>query len=480
MRKSIKKIFWLYLLLFLLLIVYLLKLTLYDANSFVANPFNKRLSQSTEGIKRGSIYDSNLNVLAEDILQEDGSFSRIYHNEKNYYSHILGYITRGNAGIESKYNLRLTSISNELLQNASKIIGNNIEGNSLILTIDNNLQNIAGDLLGRQKGSIVALEPSTGRILAMVSYPSFDNNRVNEDWDKLTSDGSNSPLLNRATQGLYPPGSTFKIITAASAIENGNTSLQYKCTGAAKFVNSMIRCYDSHAHGNVDLNSAFAKSCNTYFSTLGVELGADKLIATASNFNFNKEIGLPLEYSISTFPIEPTANTNEIVETSFGQGRTLVSPLFMAMVTGAVANNGIMMQPYIVDYSMTPSGGIRNRALPITLSQAISPNTAYKLKELMTDVVKSGTAQNASLSSNNFNNTIASGESVKTNDPASITVAGKTGTAENPHGDDHAWFVAFAPAENPQIAVAVLLENVGKGSNAIPAARTIIKEYLKD
>ncbi len=480
MRSAIRKVFWLYLILFLLLIGYLLKLCLYDSHSFVANPYNTRLAGSEEGIKRGSVYDANGDVIAEDVLQEDGTYKRVYNNAESY-AHTVGYTVKGKAGVESKYNFMLTSVSFELAQRIAGLWGTEIEGNSLVLTLDDRLQQIAAKELGRQKGAIVAMEPSTGKILCMVSTPTFDSNSVDENWEELNSDEYNSPLLNRATQGLYPPGSTFKIVTAASAIENGKTDMTYKCSGAEKFGHSIIHCYNEQAHGNMDMTSAFAKSCNTYFGTLGVELGAEKLVKTADSFNFNKDINLALEYSKSTFPMTADADVNELVETAFGQGRTLVSPLFMAMITSAVANNGMMMQPYVVDHALTPGGGVRNRTLPAKLSQIMNPSTAYELKDLMCQVVNSGTAQNAAFTVTlGDNDEVVSGSSSGSGKRIDVQVAGKTGTAENPHGDDHAWFVAFAPADDPEIAVAVLLENAGKGSNAIPAARKIMKEYIEN
>lgn len=486
MRSAIKQVFWLYALIFLLLIGYLLKLCLYDSHSFVANPSNPRLSQSYEGIKRGSIYDSNGDIIAEDVKKEDGTFERVYKNAK-YYAHVVGYTVKGKAGVESKYNFRLETINNEFLQRVGNLfLGKDIEGNSLVLTIDNRLQEIAGEELGNQRGSIVAMEPSTGKILAMVSNPTFDSNAVAENWSALNSDEENSPLLNRATQGLYPPGSTFKIITAAAALKADKTLADFEinCKGEEKFGHSIIHCYDGKAHGNVDMNSAFAKSCNVYFSEIGVKVGADKLIDIANAFGFNKDIGLSLEYSQSKFPLTENAEEMEIVETAFGQGKTLVTPLFMAMVTSAVANNGMMMQPYVVDHSLTPSGGVRNRTLPVKLNQAISPSLAEEIKTLMCGVVENGTATRAAFSVSgtaaNYDKN-ESGTSVsKGAYSGEIKVAGKTGTAENPQGDDHAWFVAFAPADDPKIAVAVLLENAGKGSNAIPAAREIMKTYIEN
>lgn len=487
MKGAIRKVFWLYALLFVMLVIYLLKISIYDSNSFVANAYNPRLSQGQEGIKRGSILDSNGDIIAESVKQPDGSYERVYHNSEAY-AHTVGYMVKGKAGVENKYNFRLEDISFELFQRIGGLFGSEVKGNDIVLTIDNRLQEIAYDYLEGERGAIVALEPSTGKILTMVSNPTFDSNSIGIDWDKLKNDDENSPLLNRATQGLYPPGSTFKIITSAAGYENNPKSLDLEmyCEGEKKFGNSIMHCYDNRAHGNEDLTKAFAKSCNTYFSTLGDNLGGEILRKTAESFGFNNELNFPLEYKKSSFVLDNNSSLSEIVETSIGQGKTLVTPLFMAMITSAVANNGLMMNPYIVDHSETPWGGIRNKAIPSAYKQVISPDTAYKLKDLMTEVVNRGTATDAAFSvSGKIKDSVSSdsavsGGSVNGRFSGPITVAGKTGTAENSSGDDHAWFVAFAPAEEPQIAVAVVFENAGKGSKAIPAARDIMKEYIEN
>lgn len=494
MKGAIRQIFWLYTLLFLLLIGYLLKISLYDSNSFVANSMNPRLSQSNDGIKRGSILDINGTVIAESIQNDDGTYTRKYDSTGNY-SHIVGYMVKGKSGIESKYNFRMETISMELFQRIGNVFfGKEIQGNNLVLTVDDRLQQLASKELGNSRGAIVAMEPDTGKILAMVSNPTFDSNTVEQDWSELNSDEENSPLLNRATQGLYPPGSTFKIISAAAAIEAGKeaSAFEMDCEGEKKFGHSVLHCYDGKAHGHVDMTKAFAKSCNTYFASVVEKIGAPALISTANDFGFNADINFPLEYNKARFSLTKDSNINEIVETSIGQGKTLVTPLYMAMVTSAIANNGVMMQPYIVDHTETPSGGIRNKTLPVKLRQVCDASIAYDIKDMMCEVVKSGTAKDAAfsvsgkaeiISDDNTSGSSLSGSSIKIEKGAysgEITVAGKTGTAENAGGEDHSWFVAFAPAEKPRIAVAVILENAGHGSRAIPDAREIMKEYIQN
>lgn len=487
MRGATRKVFWLYALLFMALVIYLLKISIYDSNSFVANTFNPRLSQGQEGIKRGSILDINGDIIAESVQNSKGTYDRVYHNSEAY-AHVVGYMDKGKAGVESKYNFRLEDVSFELFQRIGGLFGGEVKGNDIVLTIDNRLQEIAYDSLKGQKGAVVALEPSTGKILAMVSNPTFDSNSVGVNWEELNSDEENSPLMNRATQGLYPPGSTFKIITSAAGYEYDKdaTDLSMNCKGEKKFGHSVMHCYNNNAHGNEDIADAFTASCNTFFSTMGDTMGAGTLKKAADDFGINSEINFPLEYSKSSFVLNSKSSQSELIETSIGQGKTLVTPLFMAMVTGAIANNGLMMNPYIVDHSLTPWDGVRNRTIPSSYRQAITSDTAYKIKDLMIGVVDHGTATDAAFSVSGkvhndvSSNSSVSGSSIDGRYSGPITVAGKTGTAENAGGDDHSWFVAFAPAEDPQIAVAVVMENVGHGSNAITTARDIMKEYIEN
>ena len=194
MKGAIRKVFWFYALLFVLLVFYLFKVCIYDSNSFVANAYNTRLSKGQEGIKRGSILDADGNVLAESIRQEDGSYKRIYYNSPAY-AQVIGYMDKGKAGVEAKYNFRMEDISFELLQRVGGLFGNDVEGNNIVLTLRDNLQNIALDYLQGEKGAIVAIEPSSGKILAMVSNPAFDSNTVAQNWESLNSDEENTPLI---------------------------------------------------------------------------------------------------------------------------------------------------------------------------------------------------------------------------------------------------------------------------------------------
>lgn len=484
MKPAIRRIFWLYSILFLLLMIYLFKLSIIDSKDYITNSYNPRLTQKAEDVRRGSILDSKGTVIAESVPNNEGGYTRVY-NYPIAFSHLVGYTTKGMSGIESKYNFSLETVNSELWQRLSNLFTeNDIQANSVSLTVDAQLQQYAYEQLGSSKGAVVAMEPSTGKILAMVSYPNFNSNTIDEDWSNLNTDEDNSPLLNRASQGLYPPGSVFKIVTAVSALTNdpNNIDFHMNCTGEKVFGNNKIRCYNSTAHGDESMTKAFAKSCNTYFATIGTMIGTDSLINTANEMGFNSSLSYNLESSQSSFALTLDATESQIIETSIGQGKTLVTPLHMAMLTSAIANNGIMMKPYVVDHIETYSGAHKQRTLPKMLSQITTPNIAEQIRTMMEEVVISGTATDAGFYIDNTvsGSAVTSDSSINSSSKytGSIKVAGKTGTAETPTGNDHAWFVAFAPADDPQIAVAVVLENAGKGSKAIPIARNIMKKYL--
>ncbi len=484
MKNTIKKVFWIYTILFVVLIGYLCKVSLADSSEFITNSYNPRLNRVSDYIRRGSILDINGQVLAYSQKDEDGVYHRIY-NDSNIFSNITGYTSKGKTGVEAKYNFMLETVSSELIQRIKDAFaGTEVSGDDVVLTVNADLQRYAAEKLGTSKGAIVAMEPSTGKILSMVTYPNYNANTVNEDWEMLNSEEADSPLLNRGAQGLYPPGSTFKILTAAAALEEDPGYIDYSmvCEGVKRFDSATrIRCYDSIAHGNEDMTKAFAKSCNTYFSTIGTMLGIDKLNSEATDFMFNQSLGFDLEYSQSSFNLPLDSSLSAVVETSIGQGKTLVTPLHMAMITSAVANNGIMMKPYIVDHSQSQSGNIKNRTIPEKLTEIMPADTAAQITELMKEVVNSGTATDAAIYIDP-GDVVTSDSSTSSSSVGIITgnvqVAGKTGTAENASGEDHAWFVAFAPADNPRIAVSVILENAGHGDKAIASARDIMKYYF--
>ncbi len=460
MKRSMRRVFWLLALCFFLLLGYLGKLVLMERDEISGNAYNHRLRYVDETIHRGDITDREGELMATSVLQNDGTYSREYPRAR-MAAHITGYSSVGKSGVEAAENFTLMRLKNEFFQRVSSIIRKTeLMGNSVALTVDMDIQSTAGNLLGSAKGAVVVMEPSTGRILALQAYPDFDPNRVESQWESLR-DHEDSPLVNRATQGIYPPGSTFKTVTALAAMEHlpNWQSFTVDCTGEMDFEDKVIHCYNNKAHGTVDMKAALAASCNCYFAALATEIGAGDLAKTMRQVGMDSPSYFELETTMNSIYLTKGATESELVETAIGQGRTGVSPLYMAMLASAIANDGIMMQPYIVDHVVYPNGDTGKHTVPNKLMDICSAEEAAILKEMMTEVVTSGTGTAAAISG--------------------VTVAGKTGTAENATGNDHSWFIGFAPAEDPKVAVAVLIENSNYGS-ATPIAGKVIRAALQE
>jgi len=446
--------------LFVSLMAYLTYFQIFKAESVKMNSYNKRLWINEEKILRGSIIDRNGKILAYSEKVDD-TYKRFY-NYGNLYSHIIGYSYReyGKAGLELEYNNTLLNISESTALNELKnIVLPNTEGNTLKLTIDHHLQEYSRNLLKGHKGSIVAMNPTTGEIYAMVSLPDFNPTNLKEDWKNIVED-ENSPLLNRATSGLYTPGSTFKVLTAIAAIEKKDLDREYECTGSANIDGYILKDYDGKPHGKLNLEEALVKSCNTYFGEKGVIIGKDALGEVAERFLVNKKIDFDLPVSKSSFPYKDNLGETDIAAASIGQGKLLMTPLNMALIASGIANKGDIVKPILVKEVISPEGKVLRNNQPQILTKAVDIFTANEVKNMMVESVKRGTSRNASIKN--------------------VRVAGKTGTAENPSGKSHAWFIGFAPAEEPKIALAVVLEEEGStgGKAAAPIARSIIIEAL--
>lgn len=459
MKRSIRRIFWLLALCFFLLLGYLGKLVLVDRQSISTNAYNSRLRYVDNSLRRGDILDLGGEILATSVLQDNGIYLREYPRSR-MASHITGYSGVGKTGIEASQNFEMMSLHNEFLQRVIGVAtGKELVGNSVVVTVDMDIQSTAGDLLGNAKGAIVVMEPSTGRILALQAYPDFDPNTVADHWDALKED-ENSPLVNRATQGVYPPGSTFKLVTSLSIMENMPDwkTRTYECTGEETFENKVIHCYNNKAHGTVDMKQALTVSCNCYFAKMATEIGPTKLREVMARIGMETPAKFELAYSQSKIGLDANSTESELVETAIGQGRTSVTPLYMAMLVSAIANEGIMMQPYIVDHIQYSNGKVGQQTVPKKLEEICTTEEAEILRDMMISVVENGTGTAASISG--------------------VTVAGKTGTAENATGNDHSWFVGFAPAEDPKVAVAVLIENSAAYGSATPIAKKVLQEAL--
>ncbi len=451
-KQSIKRVSIMFIIMFLCCALYIIKIVCIDRDKIMVNSYNPRLNFDNKTIKRGDIKDIDGYVLAYSEYH-DGEYIRKYNNAETS-CHVVGYTGAGKYGIESSKNFILQNISNEVFQRLKNIIKNSeIECDNLYLTIDKDLQDIASNLIKNNKGAVVVEEVSTGRILCMLSKPQFNPQNIYEEWENIKDD-ENSPLLNRAINGLYTPGSVFKIVTSVAAIRNGMTDFNFNCEGESSFYNKIIHCFKNKSHGEEDIIKAFANSCNVYFSNAAVKMGAEALIKTSNDMLFNTNINFDLDISPSLVQLEASSSESELVETSIGQGKTLVTPVFMACITQAIANNGVMMKPYIVDHIENYSDVTIKTTVPEVYANILTKDECNKLKEMMIETVNSGTGSNAN--------------------SEYFQVAGKTGTAENPAGNDHIWFIGFAPADNPQYAVSVVIENGDGNVNAAVVARKML------
>ena len=456
--------------LFLFLIVYITGFDLVNHDKYAATNTSSR----EEYVRRGSIYDRNDVLLAESTGHIKNQ--KRQYPYKNLYSHVIGYKSSifDTTGLERNYNNALMGASDTALvggfltfvEDAKSAMSGEEEkeGADITLTIDNELQQTASDALGNIKGAIVVMNPKTGEILAMISKPDFDPTPETLDEEMAAANERNDgSLTQRAVTGSYLPGSTFKIIVAASMLENGmgdftidrDTELR---TDKSNYGNVKT------ITGEVNLESAFPSSHNIYFCEGAIELGADRVMETARRFMFTEKIVVdkcPL--AVGTLPDENDVNSyGKIGNLALGQDKVTASPLHLAMIASAIANDGVMMQPYFISTITDP---VYYEAEPTSLKRCVSSSTAKTLQRLMKKCVDSGTGSGAKISG--------------------VEVCGKTGTAEinTATGDANAVFVGFAPYRNPEVAIAVVLENVPHkvtgGGQAAPIAKTVLEKYFE-
>lgn len=463
MHEAIKKLMYFITGCFIFVFCYLIYFYVWKGPVLSQSSANPRNWLLENRVLRGGIYARGGEKLAETVFTGKHAYRNYPFGEM--YSHVIGYDSKrfGKAGLERYYNYELLGIKHSLKKRIEmrwRLKG--LEGDNIYLTIDHKLQKRAWSLLSPYKGAAVVLNPQNGEVLALVSTPGFDPDPQNLErkWEYIKNDPDN-PLLNRATSGLYPPGSTLKIITAAIGLSKFPQleRKEYYCKGQIRVDGRILK--DLRAHGKVDLDRALAVSCNSYFADLGLKLGSNTFISGLRSFGWGNRF--PFDLPVSSIPIYSKAlyNPNSLAEAAIGQGQILVSPLFMALVTGAVGNKGVIMSPFIVKEIRNPSGKIIWSAKPQPLKNAITPYVAEKVQDGMIEVVKNGTGTAAALTG--------------------TEVAGKTGSAENRFGPPHAWFVGFAPAVKPRVAVSVLIENGGQGGKlAAPIARELIALALAE
>lgn len=465
---NVKKVMIVFLILFVALITYITYFQTFESAALANRQDNKRSWAKRNEVLRGNILDKNNNILASSKRLADNTQDRQYALG-DVFAHALGYInpTYGLTGLEKVYDNYLMEDNQlnfiQLIKNKFKVLPK--QGDSLITTLDSGIQKSAYNALDNNRGAIVVLDVTTGGVLSMASKPSYDPNNLEKIWADINSN-ANRPLLNRAVSGLYPPGSTFKIITAASGLKNieGLKGQVYNDTGKLTFGDSKysLSNYANESFGNISLRDALVNSVNTYFGNLAINLGNDALKKTAEDFYFNKDT--PADGMIidnSQFPTYNSYEKGNIAQSGIGQSGVLATPMQMALVAETVANNGTMMKPVLVQKINDASGNLIKNIEPESLGEKISPSDAQLLKEYMLGVVNEGTGRDAKVSG--------------------VKVAGKTGTADHAEsGLPHSWFIGFAPYDNPKYAIAVIVEDSGGGNvKASKLAGEVLKDIFK-
>ncbi|TXK18886.1 penicillin-binding protein 2 [Homoserinibacter sp. GY 40078] len=483
MNKELRRVSVLVLAMFLALFSSTTVIQVVQQQSLQADSRNVRTLYASFSAERGPIIAGDTTIAMSEASGDEYKYLRVYP-EGELYAPVTGYFTLNgeNTGIEGSLNDYLSGRANEqfLDQLNAILTGQHPKGAAVEVTVDPVVQQAAWDALGDLKGAIVAIEPSSGRILAMVSKPSYDPNllaghsqsEVLANYDALLSD-ADAPLINRSIRGdLNPPGSTFKLVMTSAALMTGEytpdstvpnpSSLQLPGTETTISNQSRGTCGSG---SEVTIATALRLSCNIPFAELGAELGYDVIHDQARAFGFeDPELGVPMKVQPSVFP-EPESEAQLMLQ-SFGQGDNRAQPLQMAMVSAAIANDGELMRPNLVERITAPDLSVLQDFEPTVYSQPITSDVAETMTQLMVSNVAAGAASGARIEG--------------------VDVAGKTGTAEN--GDDDPftlWFTGFAPATDPQVAVAVVLEDgAGRGQSgsgngiAAPIAKKVMEAVL--
>ena len=463
-NRSILRITYGIALLFLALILYVGYFIQIQGPEVINNSYNARLDRFSDRVHRGKILASDGTVLAHNEEDEDGNELRVY-DHGDVFAHVVGYSTKGKTGIESLANFYLlTSHVNLIEQAVNELSGRKNLGDDVVTTLDINLQQTAYSALGDRRGAVIAMEPDTGKILAMVSKPDYDPNTVKKDWSSLTAEGS-TVLYNRATQGKYAPGSVFKILTTLEYYrENPSVYDQYAfdCSGSISVDGQTIHCAGNKHHGQETLKSSFSNSCNSSFANISLSLNREKFKQTCDSMLFNQNLPIAFESGKSSFSLNKNDSNAMAMETGIGQGKTLVSPLHMALIASTVDHDGILMRPYLVDHIQNDSGVEVSSNKPKTYATLMTETEAGLLQQYMRAVVTDGTGRKLS------------GQSYE--------ASGKTGTAQVSDTSDqtNAWFVGYAKKDGyKDIAIAVVVENSGAGSTyAVPVAKNVFDVYF--
>ena len=478
MNKPIRRVAFVAMIMFALLLANGTYMMIFRQSSLAAQPQNRRVRDAEFAQNRGAILATGKTEIAKTVPAKDRfKYQRVYPDGE-LYAPITGFYSydRASSALESTYNSQLSGTDDALFVRRLIDLATNKtpKGASVQTTIVPKIQQAAATALGNQKGAVVALDPKTGAVLAMVTSPSFDPNDIashdveaaGKAYDRLAANPQ-QPLSNRAAREIYPPGSTFKLVTAAAALADGKTpDSVVESPDRLRLPGTRVDLPNSTNCGGtkITLTQALKVSCNTAFANLGLDLGENKLREQAQLFGFDRRHLADLRGVASQFPDE--LNDAQLALSAIGQFDVAASPLQMAMVSAAIANDGELMDPFVVSRVQAPDLKPIQTTKPAVLSTAMTPGNAQELQQMMSVVVSQGTGSNAQISG--------------------VAVAGKTGTAQSdPKRKPFAWFTSFAPLDDPKIAVAVIVEDadiprndIGGGRLAAPIARAAMQAAL--
>jgi len=481
-NRQIVKLFAFIVVLFAILVGFTSYWSVFDAKALKEKEANRRPLLEQQQIRRGRILAADGTVIAKSVAKGQGSSKRYVRRypEGSLFGHPIGYsfVRYGDSEFEQFHNEELIGEESEFGSILEEILGHTQEGNDIVTNIDTEAQRVAQSALEEAGfGAVVALVPQTGEVKVMASNAPFDPNRVPNEYSKLATNKIETPLLNRATQGLYPPGSTFKVVTAATGLESGviTPETTINAPGSLEVEGTPLQNDFNQDWGSITLDTALTNSVNTWFGQLGQQVGQDALFEQMEKFGFNATpaIDLPSEevYDSGIYSEEHLLHKNDPVDlarVAIGQERLLATPLQIAEVAAAIANGGKLMKPQIWNRVINPDGRVIDRLNPSVYSEAVSAQTAEQLTTAMEGVVNEGTGTNAAISG--------------------VPVAGKTGTAETPgneacgggENENQAWFMGFAPANEPKIAIAASVECTEQFGNdvAAPIFREVAETIL--
>lgn len=473
MNKPIRRVFFVVVFLFALMVFYTARWTVFEARSLNQNALNKIPAQKNAKKPRGSILTNSGRVIARSVEQSDGEYVRRYPMGE-LFSHPVGYSFAfyGQSSLEKYYDERLTGQTQSVGSILDQVLGRGGEEQNMVTNLDRGAQQLARAQMAGRKGAVVVMEPGTGRIPVYVSIPGFPPGAMGTEAGvkALNSDEANSPLVDRVSDSTYPPGSTFKVVTATAALDSGSMTLDSTVDGNSPqtFASKPLQNDFNQQFGPTTLERALTFSVNTAFGNIAVDLGPEKLLEYMKRYGFYSPppVDLPSGQLLSSGlyrggSLLPTNANFDLARTAIGQERLLVTPIQMATVAATVANDGVRMEPRLARAFRDEYGRATYSVSPERAERVMKPETAAELNKMMRKVVEEGTGTAANV--------------------GNLRMAGKTGTAEV-RGGNQAWFIGFAPYDNPKYAVAVTIEKTQDfgGVVAAPIARDVLQYLLRN